>query len=161
MNDSGIDLQIWDLSGQKLFQSLVPMYTRTADFVAILYDITSSYSALFTTKGVLDKESFENLQKWIEIMKNGAQKDEIVALVANKLDLEVQRYDFICYAHYFFHSNRVITTEEGKAVAAKHEFLFREISAKSGENFRDLMRDMLMRFTEQLAKPSKIEVHLK
>jgi GTPase SAR1 family protein len=47
---------------------------------------------------VTDLKSFQNVQKWIEQIKQNADRDVIVILVANKYDLK---------------NNRVITYEQG------------------------------------------------
>ena len=45
------------------------------------------------------------------------------ALIGNKLDLE---------------SNRKVTFEEGKKLAEKNNYVFQEVSAKTGDNFEKL-----------------------
>ncbi len=47
---------------------------------------------------VTDLKSFQNVQKWIEQIKQNADRDVIVILVANKSDLK---------------NNRVITHDQG------------------------------------------------
>lgn len=43
---------MWDTAGQERFRSLVPMYYRNADAVAIIFDVS-------------DRESFNQVKSWI------------------------------------------------------------------------------------------------
>ena len=38
-NGKMIDMQIWDTAGQERYKSLIPMYSRSADVIIIVYDI--------------------------------------------------------------------------------------------------------------------------
>lgn len=44
--------KVWDTAGQERFRSLVPMYYRNADAVAIIFDVS-------------DRESFNQVKNWI------------------------------------------------------------------------------------------------
>lgn len=48
-----VKLQIWDTAGSEQFRSLTPIYYKGAAAVCLVYSSTS-------------KESFENLQYWVE-----------------------------------------------------------------------------------------------
>ena len=68
---------------------------------------------------ITKRSSFENLQKWLEEMKENAYSKMSIILVGNKVDLE---------------SERQVSTEEGEAFAKKHDLLFFETSAKTASN---------------------------
>jgi len=44
--------KVWDTAGQERFRSLVPMYYRNSDAVAIIFDVS-------------DRESFNQVRIWI------------------------------------------------------------------------------------------------
>lgn len=47
-----IMFKVWDTAGQERFRSLVPMYYRNSDAVAIIFDVS-------------DRESFDQVKSWI------------------------------------------------------------------------------------------------
>jgi small GTP-binding protein len=74
VDDNEVDLFIWDTAGQEQFQSLTPLYARSA-CVAIL------------TASIVDQDSFDNLAQWTDIL--GSATDEVppIVLAVNKCDL--------------------------------------------------------------------------
>ena len=110
IDNQDIHLLLYDTAGQEKFRSLIPMYTRDANIILLVYDVGC-------------KESFVHLPDWIKDLTN-INKDEVIfALVGNKKDLE---------------DKREVTVEEGQKVAQENDFIFQEVSAKTGEGFSDL-----------------------
>ena len=105
-----IHLLLYDTAGQEKFRSLIPMYTRDAQIVILVYDISS-------------KESFDHIPDWLNELSNVKMEDVIFALAGNKNDLENQRQ---------------VTTEEGEKFAKEHNYIFQEISAKTSDGFDEL-----------------------
>ena len=116
-------IQIWDTAGQENFKSITKGYYKNSACAIIVYDITN-------------RESFYNLNNWIEDCKNLCPKDVIMALVGNKSDLE---------------DKRLVTTEEGKEFADNHGIAFYETSAKNGNN----VEDVFVKSAEEIAKKIK------
>ena len=110
IDNQDIHLLLYDTAGQEKFRSLIPMYTRDANIILLVYDITN-------------KESFENLSLWLKDLTNINFDEAIICIVANKIDLN---------------EKRVVNLEEGEKFAEEHDFIFQEISAKTGEGFSDL-----------------------
>ena len=110
IHDQDVRLIIYDTAGQEKFRSLIPMYIREAQIILFIYDIS-------------DKDSFDSIPKWIQLVNDLINKEVVYVLIGNKLDLE---------------SNRKITFEEGKKLAEKNNYVFQEVSAKTGENFEKL-----------------------
>ena len=110
IHDQDVRLIIYDTAGQEKFRSLIPMYIREAQIILLVYDIT-------------DKESFDSIPKWIQEVKDVLNKEVVFALIGNKLDLENQRK---------------VSFEEGKKLAEQNNFIFQEVSAKTGINFENL-----------------------
>jgi Ras-related protein Rab-6A len=75
LEDKTIRLQLWDTAGQERFKALIPNYIRDTSVAVIVYDVTS-------------RNSFKSIQKWIDDVKNQRGDGVIIALLANKIDLE-------------------------------------------------------------------------
>jgi len=117
-----VKLLIWDTAGQEVFRSFTPNFLRGALAGIIVYDITS-------------RESFNNVEGWLDDLRKVRGDEAIVALVGNKCDLDQGN------------GARQVTTAEGEALAAKYGAkIFREASAKTGHNveavFEDVARDL-------------------
>jgi small GTP-binding protein len=69
-----VDLFIWDTAGQEQFQSLTPLYARDA-CVAIV------------TTSVIDTVSFDNIERWVDILSSAADEMPPIVLAVNKIDL--------------------------------------------------------------------------
>jgi Ras-related protein Rab-6A len=110
IDNQDIHLLLYDTAGQEKFRSLIPMYTRDANIILMVYDISC-------------RESFEHIPDWLKDLTNVKLDDVIFALVGNKNDLEDQRK---------------VTKEEGEKFAQEHNYIFHEISAKTGEGFSEL-----------------------
>ena len=110
IHDQDVRLIIYDTAGQEKFRSLIPMYIREAQIILFIYDIS-------------DKDSFDSIPKWIQQVNDVINKEVVFVLIGNKIDLE---------------SNRKVTFEEGKKLAEKTNYIFQEVSAKTGQNFENL-----------------------
>ena len=74
-NGLNVKLQVWDTAGQDAFKSITRSYYRNAAGALVVYDITS-------------RNSFINVQKWLEEAKANGNREMVLALVGNKSDLE-------------------------------------------------------------------------
>ena len=110
IDNQDIHLLLYDTAGQEKFRSLIPMYTRDANIILLVYDIAC-------------KDSFMHLSDWLNDLTNINKNEVIFALVGNKIDLA---------------EKREVTLEEGQKFAADQDFIFQEVSAKTGDGFSDL-----------------------
>ena len=110
IHDQDVRLIIYDTAGQEKFRSLIPMYIRESQIILLVYDIS-------------DKESFDSIPIWIQEVKDVLNKEVVFVLIGNKIDLENQRK---------------VSFEEGKKLAEQNNFIFQEVSAKTGKNFENL-----------------------
>ena len=110
IHDQDVRLIIYDTAGQEKFRSLIPMYIREAQIILFIYDIS-------------DRESFDSMPRWIQEVKDVINKEVVYTLIGNKIDLEKERK---------------VTFDEGKKLAEQNNFVFQEVSAKTGENFEKL-----------------------
>ncbi|EOD23223.1 Rab5a, rab family GTPase [Emiliania huxleyi CCMP1516] len=113
-SDDKIQFGIWDTAGSERYKALAPMYYRGAEAAIVVYDITSF-------------ESFEGAKSWVHDLKLYGQPHVVIALAANKSDLE---------------QYRVVTTQEGQAYARENEMSYFETSAKTGHNVRRMFVDL-------------------
>ena len=110
IDNQDIHLLLYDTAGQEKFRSLIPMYTRDANIILLVYDVTS-------------KESFNNLSIWLNDLNNIKKEEVIFAVVGNKTDLD---------------DRKEVNSDEGENFAKEHDFIFAEISAKTGDGFSEL-----------------------
>ena len=126
IDNQDIHLLLYDTAGQEKFRSLIPMYTRDADIILLVYDISN-------------KDSFSNLSQWLKDLTNVNMDEVILCIIGNKKDLS---------------GNRVVNEEEGQKFAEEHDFIFQEISAKTGEGFSDLFYKQLFEKIRTKFRPS-------
>ena len=123
IKDQTYRIQIWDTTGQEKFRSISRNYYKSSVCALLVYDITK-------------RESFNNINTWIEECKNQTAKTILLVLVGNKLDLSDQRQ---------------VSVEEGQELADKLGIPFFESSAKTGKNVNQIFQNS----AEEIAK--KIE----
>jgi Ras-related protein Rab-18 len=106
LGGKNIKATIWDTAGQERFRTLTNSYYRGAQGIVLVYDVTR-------------RDSFENINEWLrEVMlhKPRDQKDMILVLCGNKVDLE---------------NKREVSAFEGEAWARRNGMIFIEVSAKT------------------------------
>ena len=126
IDNQDVHLLLYDTAGQEKFRSLIPMYTRDANIILLVYDITN-------------KESFENLYAWLKDLTNININEVIICIVGNKIDLN---------------EKREVSNEEGQKYAQEHDFIFQEVSAKTGEGFSELFYKSLFEKIRTKFRPS-------
>lgn len=104
-----IKLQIWDTAGQERFRGLAPMYYRNADVAVIVYSVT-------------DRESFFEVQSWIDELRTQMSKLPLIYIVGNKIDAP----------------NKQVKPHEGEQQANVCGGSFIQTSAKDKTNIEEL-----------------------
>ena len=128
-NTTQAKLNIWDTVGEEKFRAITSQYYKESNGIFLVYDISN-------------RESFDNVDIWMEDIKNYAPENCVVILVGNKSDLV---------------SERAVTVQEGKNKAAQYGILFKEVSAKNGDNILLIFGDISEAVYEQFEK-SKTEI---
>jgi small GTP-binding protein len=121
---------IWDLAGQPTFEKVRGHYYHGCNGIVLVYS-------------VVDRDSFDNASKWlVEAYKNMGPLPPTV-IVANKIDLRPLQP-----------ADKIVTAEEGRKFMEyfieKLEVpaIFRETSAKTGENILDTFEELLRMMAE-------------
>uniref|UniRef100_A0A7M4FVE7 small monomeric GTPase n=1 Tax=Crocodylus porosus TaxID=8502 RepID=A0A7M4FVE7_CROPO len=127
-----IKLQLWDTSGQGRFCTIFRSYSRGAQGVILVYDITNRWS-------------FDGIDRWIkEIDEHAPGVPKI--LVGNRLHLAFKRQ---------------VSTEQAQTYAERIGITFFEVSPLCNfnitESFTELARIVLMRHgMDRLWRPNKV-----
>lgn len=101
-----VHLKIWDTAGEERYKAFTGLYSREATAGVIVFDVT-------------DQKSFDNLDSWINVLKENADENVKIFIAGNKIDLG---------------DLREINTEKAKQFAVERECEYYEVSAKTSEN---------------------------
>jgi len=104
-----IKLQIWDTAGQERFKTITSSYYKGAHGIIVVYDVT-------------DKDSYKNIDTWMNEIEKHASDNVSRILCGNKSDLE---------------DSRQVSTDEGKELADTYNIRFIESSAKDNANVEE------------------------
>ena len=110
----GFKIDFWDTAGQERYNALIPMYSRNSHIMIITFDIS-------------DKQSFTDLEKWLETISNYCEKS-LFLLVGNKNDMELYRQVFQEDVDSFIHKYK------------NYKMKYFETSAKTGYNIEELFQ---------------------
>merc|ERR1711924_145695 len=110
--DSGkkVKLQIWDTAGQERFRTITTAYYHGAMGILLVYDVTN-------------EQTFLNVKNWMRQIDTHAAENVCRVLVGNKCDVPADQ--------------RVVSYEQGKALADEFGVAFFETSAKENLNVED------------------------
>ncbi len=126
INDKIFKIEMWDTAGQERYKSITSAYYKGAKGALVVYDTTSA-------------QSFENVDKWYNEIKEKTGKDIKLILIGNKIDLAEQK---------------VVNTDEALAKAKTWGIPLMETSAKSAFNvkeaFHDLLKEMYLEMNKNL-----------
>ena len=114
-----VKAQIWDTAGQEKYKSITSHHYRKAVGALLVYDITR-------------RNTFENCIKWYNELRNYTDRQCVICIVGNKLDLIEGNPN-----------RREVSIEEGKNFAKKNKTLFFETSAKSNNNVVECFEELL------------------
>lgn len=129
-----IKYMIWDLAGQQAYAAVRSGYYLGSKGIVLVYDVTN-------------RNSYENIPKWLQEFKNIVKEPVPTILVGNKIDLRES-------------VDNSISQDEGVKLAKELEnqignglkVSFFETSAKTGENieeaFKEIGEDVFEKFSE-------------
>ncbi|KAG6497995.1 ras-related protein RABA1f-like [Zingiber officinale] len=106
VDDKLVKAQIWDTAGQERYRAITSAYYRGSAGALVVYDVSR-------------RDTFENVEKWMQELRNHTDSNIIVVLVGNKADLR----------HI-----RAVSVEEAAALAKRQNAFFVETSALESTN---------------------------
>ena len=128
INNQVFKIEIWDTAGQERYKSITAAYYKGAKGALIVYDITQ-------------KDSFENINKWMSEVREKSAKDLKIMIVGNKTDLV---------------NERQVSTEEALEKAKELESPIMETSALDGNNVKAAFYVLLKEMYKEIKK--KIDI---
>ena len=137
VGDKVIKLQIWDTCGQEVYRSLISSFYRNSSLAILVYSIEN-------------KESFSNLELWLNELKSQGNIDMTIFLVGNKADLQEERK---------------VSIDEGQKFSDENGIkYFFETSAKTGLNAKKvfteaakILYDHHLKIKDLASRPESIE----
>ncbi|KAG0465015.1 hypothetical protein HPP92_019179 [Vanilla planifolia] len=123
-----IKAQIWDTAGQERYRAVTTAYYRGAMGAMLVYDLTK-------------RQSFDHVARWLEEVRNHADKNIVVMLIGNKSDLSTLR---------------AITTEDAREFAQRENLFFMETSALESTNVEPAFLTILMEIYRIARKKSLV-----
>ena len=109
-----VRVQLWDTAGQERFRTIAKSYYKGAHGIILIYDVSN-------------QKTFDNMKKWLTQIKEEAPSKICILLIANKIDLE----------------ERVVSKEEGEALAKSYNLNIFESSAKDNINVDEAFQDVI------------------
>ena len=123
-NKTEIHLKIWDTAGQETYRSMTSFYTKDADIVLLVYDITN-------------EDSFKELNYWINKVKNEIPNDCLITIVGNKSD---------CI------ENSTVDPGDAQQFADENQADFLLASAKENTNVKNVFENVAWKKYPELRK---------
>ncbi len=112
---------IWDTAGSEMYRSMLKLFLKGAKGVFIVYNINN-------------KESFDNIDIWIKILKEDIKDNVSIIIIGNKSDL----YEI-----------REVTVEQGQLKAKEYGANFIETSASSNTNIQKDFEILMKKITNK------------
>ena len=146
--DTTIKLQIYDTSGQEQFKSITANYYKRADGILFVFDLTR-------------EETFQNIQFWINEMKD--QSDDFtkvgLVLLGNKSDLvdakKVEIKEGMALANTLGTKYFETSAQSGYNIQEAFQFLVEDISNKKSEEVENVPTGVVLENKQQEPKAQK------
>ncbi|XXG70730.1 hypothetical protein AAC387_Pa07g0142 [Persea americana] len=111
-----VKAQIWDTAGQERYRAVTSAYYRGTVGAMVVYDITK-------------RQTFDHIPRWLDELRAHADKNIVIIMIGNKIDLE---------------DERAVPTEDAKEFAEKEGLFFLETSALEATNVENAFMTVLM-----------------
>lgn len=93
MEGEKVKVQIWDTAGQEQYHSITTSYFKNTAAALLVYDVSS-------------RSSFEDIQVWLNELKQNSHEGVAITLIGNKCDMPEDK--------------REVSEEEGRQFADKN-----------------------------------------
>ena len=127
-----VKVQLWDTAGQERFKSLAMTYYRKAYGILLLFDVTK-------------RSSFNSCKNYLEEVRLNSDKNCVIYLIGNKIDLENQRQ---------------ISHEEAELFARKEKIKYVETSAIKNLRVEEVFSSLLNNIYEIKKEENKNKMFL-
>ena len=125
-----VSLDIWDTAGQEIYRSLSKNFYLNATIGILVYDICNI-------------DTFNSIKEyWLEQLKESGDKNMILAIVGNKIDL---------------FQNEQIPEQEARDYAKSVGAFYKLCSALNNEGINELVDDLINHFLSTLDNQSNIQ----
>ena len=113
INNKKIKITMWDTGGQEKFECIVRSYFRQLSGMVLMFDLTL-------------KNSFDNLEKWLEIIdfENYCDHKHSILLLGNKKDI----------------NNRIIFNSDINKFIESRDIIYREVSCKTDSDLENIFK---------------------
>lgn len=115
-NNKVIKAQIWDTAGQERFRAITSSYYKGAMGALLVFDISK-------------KQTFENLDRWLNEVRAFTKPEVCIILVGNKSDLAYMRE---------------VPTDEALKYAVQQKIPYFETSALAATNVEKVFEELLV-----------------
>ena len=124
-------LNLWDTAGQEKYDSLTKIFTKNANIVILVYSI-------------IDKKSFQSLNKWLKLVKDiNGEDGYALGVAANKSDL---------------YKKSVVPDSAGQEFAKKNKAIWKSTSAKEEDRgIEELIDELLDIYMEKKSNSNNSE----
>eukprot|EP00444_Apocalathium_aciculiferum_P065124 CAMPEP_0183549896 /NCGR_PEP_ID=MMETSP0371-20130417/63851_1 /TAXON_ID=268820 /ORGANISM="Peridinium aciculiferum, Strain PAER-2" /LENGTH=206 /DNA_ID=CAMNT_0025753833 /DNA_START=76 /DNA_END=696 /DNA_ORIENTATION=- len=113
-----VKVQIWDTAGTERYRAITSAHYRKAVGALLVYDLTKL-------------RTYENCERWLEELRNGAGPEVVIMLVGNKFDLAEQDP-----------ATRKVPLETAQEFAERNGLLFAECSAVTNHNVTSIFEGL-------------------
>ena len=127
-----VKVQLWDTAGQERFKSLAMTYYRKAYGILLLFDVTK-------------RSSFISCKNYLEEVRLNSDKNCVIYLIGNKIDLENQRQ---------------ISHDEAALFAKKEKIKYVETSAIKNLRVEEVFSSLLNNIYEIKKEENKNKMFL-
>ena len=119
INGVKFEIKLWDTAGQEKYKSLTKLFTKDAKIAILVYSI-------------IDEQSFNELDDWLEMVKSANDDTVIYGVLANKSDLS---------------SEKKVPDEKGKEYAKSIGAEWRTSSAVTeGEGIDKFINELFLKY---------------
>ena len=130
INNQIFKIELWDTAGQERYKSITAVYYKGAKGALIVYDITS-------------KNSFDNIDKWLDEIRNKSSNDIKLMIIGNKTDLK---------------QFREVSNEQALEKARALSIPLMETSALDSFNVKEAFNDLLKEIYKDMRKNKSLEI---
>jgi len=120
-----VKAQIWDTAGQERYRAITSAYYRGAVGALLVYDISKH-------------ATFKNVERWLQELRENADRNIVIMLVGNKSDLR----------HL-----REVPTDEAKEFSERNKLSFIETSALDSSNVESVFQNILTEIYHIMSRP--------